>query len=137
MSWRRMNVATFVLFTMSCASASSSGEAPGEEAWACASDRIAIDSITFGPNGGSASAGEALESEILVLADYGVSDKQVLEQALSADSGPTSYDSNTGVLLVDNKVVAQLVATQLPDKTWGVQQVTYCSPPPENNSVGP
>jgi len=122
----KATLAVVVLSVAAAGCADGSGAArsgTANEKWACAPDHIATSVYELAADGGYETTDAALQDTAKVLASDGVADQEAL-----ADAAEASGES--GRLVIEGEIVADVAFAQLDDGTWTVASVQYCSPPP-------
>ncbi len=94
-----------------------------DENWACSPDQIATSQYELATEGGYKTTDAALLATTKVLASDGVADQKTL-----VDAAASAGDS--GRLVVEGEIVADVAFAKIDDGTWTVSTVRYCSPPP-------
>jgi hypothetical protein len=118
-------MATLSVVTAACAEGSgqTSAGAAADEKWACAPEQIATSEYELDTGGGYETTDAALKAVTRVLASDDVADQAALTDAAAAAD-------DSGRLVIDGEIVADVEFSKLEDGTWTVSSVKYCSPPP-------
>lgn len=104
--------------------------AGGGTRWACDPSSIALALSTPAAGGGSRTPDEAVLAEARFLSADGVADAAQISAAMASREGSDRFDPDTGSIIIEGELVAQVGVTQLQDGTWVVVSTRYCSPPP-------
>lgn len=93
--------------------------------WACPKERIAVETFELASGGGYKTTEEAIKDQARVLAADGVASEEALLAAAAASG-------DSGRLVVEGELVAEIGFARLSDGTWTIASATFCSPPPES-----
>lgn len=130
-----VSVATFV--TALAGGALLSGVVTAESEWGCPSEQIGTAIYTLAEEGGHKTPDDAIVGQLVTLSGDGLLSREKYLTALPSSSGESRYDASTGRLYVEGVLHAEMVLTQIPDGSWGVQTLTYCMRPPTAKEASP